>query len=69
MAAKRFVVTTTQDQFVMVLVKGPEKYFFTYDAANRIEVMRQAGRFAANPDLSLTWYDAAVITQAVRSQK
>jgi hypothetical protein len=28
--------------------------------------LRTLGRFASNPELSMTWYDAAVLSQKVR---
>jgi hypothetical protein len=51
---------------VLALVKGNERYVFLFDDDNRVEMLRQFGRFAANPDLSFTWYDAAVMSQKVR---
>ena len=36
-----------------------EQYVFLFTDRSRTEVLQQIGRFAANPDLSLTWYDAA----------
>ena len=51
---------------VLALVKGNERYVFLYDDASRDEVLRTLGRFASNPDLSFTWYDAAVLAPRVR---
>jgi len=51
---------------VLALVKGNERYVFLFDDDNRVEMLRQLGRFAANPELSFTWYDAAVMSQKVR---
>ncbi len=51
---------------VLALVKGNERYVFLFDDDNRIETLRQIGRFAANPELSFTWYDAAVMSQKIR---
>ena len=51
---------------VLALVKGNERYVFLFDDANRTETLRQIGRFAANPELSFTWYDAAVMSQKIR---
>ena len=56
----------TEDVNVMAVIKGDERYVFLFDDANSVEVMRQAGRFAANPDLSFSWYDAAILSQRVR---
>jgi len=51
---------------VLALVKGNERYVFLFDDDNRVEMLRQLGRFAANPELSFTWYDAAVMSQKIR---
>jgi hypothetical protein len=51
---------------VLALVKGAERYVFLYDDASRAETLRVLGRFASNPDLSFTWYDAAVLSQKIR---
>ena len=50
----------------MALVKGEERYVFLYDDANRSQVLRTLGRYASSPDLSFSWYDAAVLSQKVR---
>jgi hypothetical protein len=51
---------------VLALVKGRERYIFLYEDSQRAEALRMLGRFASNPDLSFTWYDAAVLSQKVR---
>ena len=51
---------------VLALVKGEEKYIFLFNDQNRKTTLRQLGRYASNPDLSFTWYDAAVMSQKVR---
>ena len=51
---------------VIALVKGEERYVFLFDNNSRCELLRQFGRMASNPDLSLTWYDAAVLSKRVR---
>jgi len=58
----------SQDINVLALVKGPERYVFLYDAANRAEALRVLGRLASTPDLSFTWYDAAVLSQKIRQE-
>lgn len=55
-----------QDINVLALVKGEERYIFLYDDENRAETLRMLGRYASNPDLSFTWYDAAVLSQKIR---
>ncbi|MCR9120404.1 MAG: hypothetical protein NXI22_26005 [bacterium] len=56
----------TQDINVLALVKGEERYIFLYDDDRRAETLRTLGRYASNPELSFTWYDAAVLSQKVR---
>jgi len=56
----------TQDINVLALVKGEERYIFLYDDDHRSEALRTLGRFASNPELSFSWYDAAVLSQRVR---
>jgi hypothetical protein len=51
---------------VLALVKGRERYIFLYEDSQRAEALRVLGRFASNPELSFTWYDAAVLSQKVR---
>jgi len=50
----------------MALVKGDERYIFLFKDDSRAEALRIIGRFAANPELSLTWYDAAVLSRKIR---
>lgn len=57
---------SNQDINVLALVKGEERYVFLYDDSSRAETLRTLGRFASNPQLSMTWYDAAVLSQKVR---
>jgi hypothetical protein len=56
----------TQDINVLALVKGEERYIFLFDDDHRSEALRTLGRFASNPELSFSWYDAAVLSQRVR---
>jgi hypothetical protein len=55
-----------RDINVLALVKGTERYVFLYDDESRAETLRVLGRFASNPELSFTWYDAAVLSQKIR---
>jgi hypothetical protein len=55
-----------QDINVLALVKGSERYIFLFDDGNRAEALRTFGRYASNPELSFTWYDAAVLSQKIR---
>ena len=51
---------------VLALVKGEERFVFLFDDENRDETLRQLARFAANPDLDFSWYDAAMLSQKIR---
>ncbi len=53
---------------VLALVKGSERYVFLYDDTQQAETLRTLGRYAANPELSFSWYDAAVLGKRVRSE-
>jgi hypothetical protein len=54
------------DTNVLALVKGTERYVFLYCDSERTETLRVFGRYASNPDLSFTWYDAAMLSQKVQ---
>ena len=43
-----------------------ECYLYLYDNVSRDEALRSMGRYACNPDLSLTWPDVAVLSHMVR---
>ena len=51
---------------VVALVKDTERYVFLYDDESASALMQTLGRFAGDPELSFSWYDAAVLSQKVR---
>jgi len=51
---------------VVALTRGEEQYVFVFDEARRTELLRLLGRYAADPELAFTWYDAAVLSQKIR---
>lgn len=57
---------SSEENYGLAFVKGDERYIFIYTYETRKELLRRLGRLASNPDLSFTWYDAAVISQKVR---
>lgn len=65
-AIPREITGVTQDINVLALVKGKERYVFLFDDGHRGDALRTLGRFASNPELSFTWYDAAVLSQRIR---
>ncbi|HUG20618.1 MAG TPA: hypothetical protein VMM56_16640 [Planctomycetaceae bacterium] len=52
---------------VLALVKGEERFVFLYDEQSIDTLLEQLGSHAADPELSFTWYDAAVLSQRVRN--
>jgi len=57
-----------QEYNVLALVKGEERFVFIYSDDNRNAAIRQFGKYASNPDVSFSWYDAAVLSQKIRTQ-
>jgi hypothetical protein len=51
---------------VLALVKGSQRYIFLYNDSQSAETLRTLGRYASDPTLNFTWYDAAVLSQKVR---
>jgi len=51
---------------VVALVKEQERYIFLYDNESAATLLQTLGRFASEPELSFSWYDAAVLSQRVR---
>jgi len=53
-----------KDNFIALRREG-ESYLFFYDDEDAEAVIRTLARFAANPDLSFNWHDAAVLSRDV----
>lgn len=53
---------------VLDLDRGGEHYVWVWRDDQSSEVIRSFGRFASNPELSFTWYDAAVLAKKVREE-
>ena len=58
----------SEDINVVALVKGAERYIFLYDDENRSRALRVLGRYASSPELSFSWYDAAILSQKIRRE-
>jgi len=54
---------------VLALVKDGERYVFLYDDESSASLLQTLGRYAADSDLSFSWYDAAMLSQKVRRLK
>ena len=53
----------------LALCKGEERYIFLYDDAHQTECLHTIGRFAADKELSFSWYDASRLSQEIRQGK
>lgn len=51
---------------VIQLVRGAETYVACYLDGQEDEACRTLGRWAANPELPFTWWDAAVLSQRIK---
>lgn len=54
---------------VILLAKGKENWVFVYEDGREADVLRLLGRYASNPDLDFTWYDAATLSRKVRANE
>jgi hypothetical protein len=52
----------------LALIKGSERYVFIYDDESREGLINTFRDQAAEPQLSFTWFDAAVLTEKAREQ-
>ena len=51
---------------VLALVKDGERFVFLYDDDSPAQLLQTLGKYAADPELNFSWYDAAVLSQKVR---
>jgi hypothetical protein len=53
---------------VLALIKGDERYVYVYDDVSRQSLVEAFHAQAADANLSLNWFDAAVLTQKAEEQ-
>ena len=53
---------------VLAMLKGKERYIFVYDDGSRPLLLDALRDYAAAPELSFNWFDAAVLTDRAREQ-
>ena len=53
---------------MLALVKGKERFVFVYDESSRDKLIDTIRNQAADPETSLSWFDAAVLTERARQQ-
>lgn len=54
------------DVSIITFAKGKDRYFFFWTDEKRAEILRQLGRFASNPELNFSWYDAVELSKRVK---
>jgi hypothetical protein len=50
------------------LKKGKETFTMLWTDGHAAEALETLGRWASNPDLAFTWFNAAVMAKAIRSK-
>jgi hypothetical protein len=58
----------SQEFNVIALIKGEERYIYVYDDDSRRPLLDCFKAQAADPALSLNWFDAAVLARKAREQ-
>lgn len=53
---------------VLALVKGGERFIFVYDDVSRDRLIDAIRDQAADPEVALSWFDAAILTERARQQ-
>ena len=56
------------DLNVLALIKGGERFVYVYDDGSREAVIAALRDQAADPEVTLNWFDAAVLTERARHQ-
>ncbi len=52
---------------VLAIVRDGHRYVFLYDDTSIDTVLSTLSQYASDPELDFTWYDAALLSQRVRS--
>lgn len=60
--------TPMHDLNVLALVKGAERFVFVYDDDGREDAIAAIRDQAADPTVSLNWFDAALLVERARKQ-
>ena len=55
-----------QSMNVMSLIKDDVRYVFLFHTRDLPTFLQVLGRYAADPEHQLTWYDAAILSQKAR---
>ncbi|MBA4187457.1 MAG: hypothetical protein C0467_05500 [Planctomycetaceae bacterium] len=58
----------TRELNVLALIKGNERYVFVYDDESSDVLIDEIRDKAADPNVRINWFDAAVLTERIRTQ-
>jgi hypothetical protein len=67
-AQRKEALKMNQEFNVLALLKGDESYVYVYDDTSKPTLVETFHTHAGNSDLSLNWFDAAVLTQKAEEQ-
>lgn len=59
----------TRELNVLALFKGDERYIFVYDEESSEALIAEIRNKAADPKVPINWFDAAVLTERIRSRE
>jgi len=54
---------------IVALAKDGQRYVFLFDDVSTPDIMQTLGKYASDPELDFTWYDAAVMSQRIRRMR
>lgn len=57
------------DTCVVMIAKGNHRWAVVYPACDSNEARRQIGRWASDPEMPFTWYDASKLCDAIRKHE
>ena len=58
----------TPELNILALIKGDERYVYVYDDSSRAALVEAVHEQAADPQLTLNWFDAVVLSQKAEEQ-
>ena len=61
--------TTASEVHILALVKGDERYVLYFHPDRTCQALQTLGQWAANPELSFTWFDLAVLSKRMRDMQ
>ncbi len=53
---------------VLALIKGKERFIFVYDDQSQEQLLDAIRHQAANPDLSMSWFDVKMLKEKAQEQ-